>query len=675
MKTVALVQARMGSTRLPNKVMKVVGEIPMIELLLSRLARATEVDQIVVATSVDKRNQPLVEHVRKLGYACEQGSENDVLDRFVQAAKTHQADIVVRITGDCPLVSPELVDEVVRRFKTESVDYFSNVDPPTYPDGLDIEVFTFKALEQANRETKKQFDREHVTPYLRESKKYKTAAMQYNQDLSKMRWTVDEPADFAVVEKIFKHFHPKTDFTWEEVLDLHHQQPGIFNANQHLTRNEGAIMGTGQKLWKRAKQIIPGGNMLLSKRAEMFLPDLWPAYFSKAKGCKVWDLDGNEYIDMSIMGIGTNTLGYGHPEVDDAVRKTIDNGNMSTLNCPEEVYLAEKLVELHPWADMVRLARSGGEANAMAIRIARAATGKDKVAICGYHGWHDWYLSANLGDDKNLAGHLLPGLEPNGVPQCLRGTVFPFNYNNFAELEALVTTQDIGVIKMEVVRNHGPQDNFLHRVRQLATERGIVLIFDECTSGFRQTFGGLHKQYGVEPDMAMFGKALGNGYGITATIGRREIMEAAQTTFISSTFWTERIGPTAALKTLEVMERVKSWEQITQIGLDITTKWKRLAEKHGLSITTSGLPALTSFSFNSPNALAYKTLITQEMLAKGYLAGTSVYVCTEHTPEVVANFFETLDPLFALIKECEEGRDVMSLLKRPVCHGGFKRLN
>lgn len=675
MKVLALVQARMGSTRLPNKVMKPIGGTPMIELLLARLSRAKEVSQIVVATSVDERNQPLIEHVQKLGYVCEQGSENDVLDRFVQASRAHQADVVVRITGDCPLVDPALVDEAIRSFMAAGVDYLSNTTPPTYPDGLDIEVCTFKALERASQETNKPFDREHVTPYLREHGRFHTAAMQYSQDFSAMRWTVDEPTDFAVIEKVFQHFHPRTDFTWGDVLDLQRHQPDIFNINRHLSRNEGATMGTGQKLWKRAKQVIPGGNMLLSKRAEMFLPDQWPAYFSKAKGCKVWDLDGKEYIDMSIMGIGTNILGYGHQEVDDAVRKTVDAGNMSTFNCPEEVYLAEKLIELHPWAHMVRFARSGGEANAIAIRIARAATGKDKVAICGYHGWHDWYLSANLGDDKNLAGHLLPGLAPNGVPQSLRGTVFPFNYNNFTELEALVNAHDIGVIKMEVVRNHGPQDNFLHKVRQLATERGIVLIFDECTSGFRETFGGLHKKYGVEPDMAMFGKALGNGYAITATIGKREIMEAAQTTFISSTFWTERIGPTAALKTLEVMERVNSWEQITRTGLDITAQWKSLADRHGLSIITSGLPALTGFAFNSPNALAYKTLITQEMLAKGYLAGTSVYVCTEHTADVVANFFVALEPVFSLVKECEDGRDVMSLLRGPVCHGGFKRLN
>ena len=675
MKILAIVQARMGSIRLPNKVMKPINGVPMIELLLNRLSSSKEIDQIIVATSIDECNIPLVTHVRNLGYACEQGSENDVLHRYIQAAKVYHADVIVRITGDCPLVDPALVDEVIRGFKAINVDYFSNVDPPTYPDGLDIEVFTFKALEKANQETTIPLDREHVTPYLRKPGKYKTEVLKHNEDLSALRWTVDEASDFKVIEKVFEYFHPRINFTWGDVLMLQKQHPEIFNVNQHLARNEGAKIGSGQKLWKRAKQVIPGGNMLLSKRAEMFLPDQWPAYYSKAKGCKVWDLDSKEYIDMSIMGIGTNILGYGHPEVDKAVQQTVAAGNMSTLNCPEEVYLAEKLVELHPWADMVRLARSGGEANAIAIRIARAASGKDKVAICGYHGWHDWYLSANLGDDAGLDGHLLPGLQPNGVPRSLKGTVFPFNYNNYAELEDLVNAQDIGVIKMEVVRNMGPEDNFLQKVRKLATDRGIVLIFDECTSGFRETFGGLHKKYGVEPDMAMFGKALGNGYAITAIIGKREVMEAAQTSFISSTFWTERIGPTAALKTLEIMGRIKSWETITQTGLNIRQGWQKLADKHGLIISHWGLPALTGFTIQSENSLAYKTLITQEMLAKGYLAGNSVYVCMEHTNEIVQDYFDTLEPIFTLIKQCEEGRDVKSFLKSPVCHSGFKRLN
>ncbi len=675
MKVVAIVQARMGATRLPNKLMKLIGGVPMIELLLSRLSLATEVNQIIVATSVDGRNQPLVDQARRLGFECIQGSENDVLDRYLQAAKAAKADVVIRITGDCPLVDPALVDEAIRQFKAAGVDYLSNTSPPSYPDGLDIEVFTYAALERAATETDKAYDREHVTPYLRTAGQFRQATMQNEEDLSALRWTVDEPADFAVISNIFAHFTPEIHFTWRQVLELQRSQPELFAANQQLLRNEGATMGTGQKLWKRAKRVIPGGNMLLSKRAEMFLPEQWPAYFSKAKGCKVWDLDGSEYIDMSIMGIGTNILGYGHPEVDAAVQQTVVAGNMSTFNCPEEVYLAEKLIELHPWADMARFARAGGEANAIAIRIARAATGKDKVAICGYHGWHDWYLSANLGDDKSLDGHLLPGLEPNGVPRNLRGTVFPFNYNRYDELETLVNAHDIGVIKMEVVRNQGPEDNFLHKVRQLATDRGIVLIFDECTSGFRETFGGLHKKYGVEPDMAMFGKALGNGYAITATIGRREIMEAAQSTFISSTFWTERIGPTAALKTLEVMERLQSWDTITRIGLAIRQRWQQLADQHGLKIDHWGLPALTGFTIQSPNALAYKTLITQEMLANGYLAGNSVYVCIEHTPEIIDAYFDALDPVFGLIKECEEGRDVTTLLKGPLCHTGFKRLN
>lgn len=375
--------------------------------------------------------------------------------------------------------------------------------------------------------------------------------------------------------------------------------------------------------------------MLLSKRAEMFLPEKWPAYFSKSKDCRVWDLDGREFIDMSIMGIGTNTLGYGHPEVDAAVREVIDKGNMSTLNCPEEVHLAERLIELHPWAEMARFARSGGEANAIAIRIARAASGRDKVAVCGYHGWHDWYLSANLADDKNLDGHLLPGLEPNGVPRNLKGTVFPFAYNRIDELENLVCNHDIGVIKMEVSRNKGPEDGFLQKVRELATRKKMVLVFDECTSGFRQTFGGLHKLYGVEPDMAMFGKALGNGYAITATIGRREVMEAAQSTFISSTFWTERIGPAAALKTLEVMERERSWEKITQIGEAIRAGWSALAGKYGLEIEHFGLPSLAGFSFKRLKRLEYKTLVTQEMLKKAI----SPQMPFMHAPPTRQKFF------------------------------------
>lgn len=676
-KIVAIVQARMGSSRLPGKVLERVGKMSVIELLLSRLVESKLITKVVVAVPDDGQNQVLFDHVEQLGFSCEKGSETNVLERFHQTAKKHEADAIVRITGDCPLVDSGLVDEVIEGFLTSGTDYFSNVNPPTFPDGLDVEVFSWNTLKETYLKADSLHDQEHVTPFIRESGLFNIGGLTSDEDLSYMRWTLDEAEDLELIRRIFSYFSPDIKFSWKSVLNYQLSNPQVFEVNKKFSRNEGATMGSGQKLYKRAKSVIPGGNMLLSKRPEMFLPDHWPSYFSKSKGCRVWDLDGNEFIDMSVMGIGTNILGYGNDEVDEVVRKTINDGNMSTLNCPEEVYLAERLVEIHPWADMVKFARSGGEANAVAIRIARAAAGRSGVAICGYHGWHDWYLAANLNDEGNagLDGHLLPGLSPNGVPGDLRGTVFPFHYNNFEELKALVDDRNVGVIKMEVVRNTGPTDDFLQKVRQLATDRNIVLIFDECTSGFRETFGGIHKKYGVEPDMAMFGKAMGNGYAITAVVGRGEIMEAAQSTFISSTFWTERIGPTAALKTLDIMERERSWETITESGVTLRSGIQKLADKHGLSIESFGLSALTGYTFCGENSLVYKTLVTQEMLKKGYLAANSTYMSTAHTSEIVSGYLHELDPIFALIKECEDGRDVTELMQGDICHSGFSRLN
>jgi glutamate-1-semialdehyde aminotransferase len=435
-------------------------------------------------------------------------------------------------------------------------------------------------------------------------------------------------------------------------------------------------MGKGQEIYKKAKKIIPGGNMLLSKRPEMFLPDIWPAYFSKAKGYFVWDLDGNKYIDMSTMGVGTNSLGYCNSEIDNAVLGAIKKSNLSTLNCVEEVFLAEKMIEINQWADQVKFARTGGEANALAIRIARAASNKDNIAICGYHGWHDWYLSVNHTENDGLSDHLLPGLKPKGVPKKLKGTVFPFEYNDFEGLKRLVMTKNIGVIKMEVIRNFKPKNDFLNKVRELANLKNIVLIFDECTSGFRENFGGIHLKYGVEPDIAVFGKTLGNGYAITAIVGRRQVMELAQKTFISSTFWTERIGPTAALKTLEVMKRLKSWEKITFLGKKVQQGWIETAKKNDISITTNGIPALSTFSFNHEDALKYKTFLSQEFLKRGYLASTGFYASFSHNEKIINSYFNVLDEIFFKISEfVRDKKSVDESLDGKVAHNGFKRLN
>ncbi len=431
----------------------------------------------------------------------------------------------------------------------------------------------------------------------------------------------------------------------------------------------------GQKLYEHAKNIIPGGTMLLSKRPEMFLPNLWPSYFSKARGCMVTDIDGNEYLDFSIMGIGTNSLGYGNPEVDNAVKEVISRGNMSTLNCPEEVYLADKLLEINPWADCVKFLRAGGEANALSIRIARAFTGKDSIAICGYHGWHDWYISVNHNSSQGLDNHLLPGLKPLGVPKVLKNTVHPFNYNNFNQLQKICDKTDIGVIKMEVVRNTGPENNFLERVRDLATKKGIVLIFDECTSGFRETYGGIHKKYNVEPDMAMFGKTMGNGYAITAVVGRRNVMSSSETTFMSSTFWTERIGPTAALKTLEVMQKIKSWEIITKIGKKVRQEWSNIARSNNIDIKIDGIPSLSTYKFKDNN-LVLQTYVTQEMLKKGFLASDRFYASISHDDKSINLYLEALNEVFSKINTIIKNEiDIRTLLDGPTRHSGFKRLN
>ena len=674
MKIVAIVQARMGSTRLPGKVMKKIAGMPAIELLLKRLNHSELIDEICVATSHNVENDELCQFVEKLGYRVVRGSESDVLQRFLDAANATTADVIVRITGDCPVVDPELVDRVIGLFLNSNVDYVSNIDPPTFPDGLDVEVFTKRVLMEAEQHAKSQFDREHVTPFARNGG-YSKLNLSNIRDTSDLRLTLDEQDDLSVLRKVFENFSPNIYFSMTQIENYLRENMHLTKLNSAYKRNEGSEMGSGQKIWQRAKKVIPGGNMLLSKRTEMHLPNNWPSYFSKTSGCSVWDLDGNHYYDYHLMGVGTNLLGYSHPDVDTAVMQVIKDGNMSTLNAPEEVFLAEKLVELDPWAGMVRFARSGGEANAIAIRIARAASGRDGVAVCGYHGWHDWYLSANLSDDDKLADHLLPGLSTAGVPKSLKGNVHPFNYNDFATLAQLVSENDIGVIKMEVFRNIEPSDFFLHRVRKLATDNNIVLIFDECTSGFRECYGGLHKKYEVYPDIAVYGKTLGNGYAVSAVVGREEIMQSAQATFISSTFWTERIGSVAALKVLEVMEIERPWETAMAVGSKVQSIWTETAKAHGLKISVSGLPALSSYSFISDNALAYKTLVTQEFIKRGYLAGTTFYASNAHDVRKFDEYASILNDVYKLIADCENGRSIEKLLDGPICHAGFKRLN
>ena len=435
-------------------------------------------------------------------------------------------------------------------------------------------------------------------------------------------------------------------------------------------------MGKSQNLYKKAKKIIPGGTQLLSKRPEMFLPNLWPSYYNKSKGCEVWDLDGKHYYDIGIMGIGTCVLGYANDAVNDAVKNSIDNGSMSTLNAPEEVELAEKMLEIHTWAGHVRFAKTGGEAVTIALRIARAHTQKTKIAFCGYHGWHDWYLSANLNDDDGLGSQLLPGLSTDGIPKELKNTAFPFNYGNYEKFDEIIGNfgDELGVVIMEVQRYKSLDIDFLKHIRKITTDLGIVLIFDEISSGFRVNIGGMHLLHGVNPDMAVFGKALGNGFPISAILGTATVMSSAQGTFISSSYWTERTGYVAALKTLEFYKEKNVIEAISKTGMFIRKGLTDIFDKTKLNISVlGGLDSVVAMDIQEENPLLLKTIFIQEMLDRGFLASNLIYVSFAHTQDVIDKYLENALEVFQLIANNKDNLD--SLLKSEISHNGFQRLN
>ena len=675
-KIIVIVQSRTTSTRFPNKVLSKIGKNTVTQLVFKRLKKSKLINDIVFTIPSNFRNNKLFQHLKKLDVNIFRGSENNVLDRYFRTATKFKASIIVRITGDCPLVDPELIDKMIHLFHKKKMDYLYTL-PKSFPDGFDVEIFSIQTLRKIKKKAKNKYDLEHVTSYIRKNPYYfKIESLKYFKDFGFIKVSLDKKNDLSKIRRVFKSFKSNIYFTIDDIFKTNKYKQ-LFR--EDLKNNINFLNKTkkGQELWKKAKKVIPGGNMLISKNPERYLPNYWPTYFKSAKGCKIKDYDGNTFLDISLMGVGTNVLGYGNSEVDAAVKSVIKNGNMSSLNCKEEILLAEKLVELHPEFDMVKFARTGGEANSVAIRIARAASGKDNVAICGYHGWHDWYLSANLNNNngKDLETHLIKGLEIKGVPKKLKKTSFPFEYGNYNKIEKIVKEKNIGVIKMEVCRNTKPDKKFLKFVRNLATKNKIVLIFDECTTGFRQSLGGLYKSTGVIPDIVIFGKALGNGYAITAIVGKKNIMESSQKSFISSTFWTERIGPTAALKTIEYMEKHKTWLKTASIGKKIQKKWHQIADLNKLKIKINGIPSLTNFVFESENNQSYKTLITQEMFKNNILASNSVYCSIKHDDNTLKKYFETLNKIFKLIKNCEEGFDIKKYLQTKVSIKEFKRFN
>lgn len=435
-------------------------------------------------------------------------------------------------------------------------------------------------------------------------------------------------------------------------------------------------MDNCKQLQAKAARLIPGMTQLLSKRPDKFCKGVWPTYYTEAHGVEVTDADGNRYLDFSVGGIGATVLGYADEDVNRAVIDAIQRGSACSLNPVEEVTLAEKLIQLHPWADMARFARGGGEAMSIAVRIARVATGKDKILFCGYHGWCDWYLAANLGKKGALDDQWIAGLNPNGVPKGLTGTTIPFHYNDVVDLQRALNEagDDLAAIVMEPIRNYEPHQDFIDAVHTAAHTRHIPLIMDEITAAFRICNGGAHLKLGFFPDMAVFSKALGQGFCSSAVIGKKWVMESAQDAFITSTAWTERIGSVAALAMIEKFVRVNAAPHMMHIAALVQKVWEEKAKKHDLKIHVGGFNPLLHFNFAEDHAIRI-AYFTQEMLKKGFLACGSFYAMYAHTEQQVGQYAQAVDEVFCQLAQLVRKGKVADKLEGLPVQPGFARIN
>jgi glutamate-1-semialdehyde 2,1-aminomutase/spore coat polysaccharide biosynthesis protein SpsF len=638
---VAIIQARMGSSRLPGKSLAEIENRPMLWHVIQRSKRARLVNRVVVATSTAPADDVIEKMCRENDVTCYRGSENDVLDRFYHAARAEKAAQVVRITADCPLIDPEVIDRVVRRFQRGDLDYASNAMVRTYPDGLDTEICSFLALERAWHEATKASEREHVTPYLR-SEKFRTANVE-NDSVSiyqHYRWTVDEAADLEFIRAVYKAFRGKESFLMKDVLELIEKNPGLEKMNSDIVSNIGYYKSLFEdaraaaaprrsieksKAWlERARKVIPGAAQTFSKGANQHVRGVAPVFLAKGKGCRVWDVDGNEYIDY-IQGLLPNILGYAHDEINAAAAAQLGQGHSFSLPHPVEVELAERLTRLIPCAEMVRFGKNGSDATAGAVRAARGFTGRERIACCGYHGWQDWYIGSTT---RNT-----------GVPQGVRALTHPFVYNNLGSLQKLLDEHkgEFAAVIMEPANFTPPAAGFLESVRELAHEHGALLIFDEICSGFHFGLGGAQKMFGVTPDLACFGKAMGNGFPISCVVGRADVMRVFEEIFFSFTFGGEVASMAAVMKVLDILEGTDALTRINVNGRLLQEGLNALAQRAGLQdrIQCVGYPfwsLIKLLDADGKDSFLLRSLFTQECVKRGVLLLATHNMTAAHDP-------------------------------------------
>jgi len=649
----------MRSTRLPGKVLADICGQPMLAHVITRVLRAKLVNEVLVVTSDEATDKSVFDFCANRKVACFRGSESDVLDRFYQAVKTSPPDAIVRITADCPLIDAKIIDKVIDAYVEGHADYASNTLKPGCPDGLDIEVFSFSSLQVAWREAAKASEREHVTPYIRGSGKFRVLGVESGLcgAASGERWTVDEPEDLEFVRAVYEAFAGRTDFDACAVLDLLNRQPQIRQRQGKAMMNEGyykslyeqAVAGAapprpiGQsQIWfARSQKVIPGCAQTFSKGFTQHIQGVSPIFLKRGKGCRVWDVDGNEYIDY-IQGLLPNILGYANDEVNAAAAAQYAEGHSFSLPHPIEVELAERLTRLIPCAEMVRFGKNGSDATSGAVRAARAFTGRDRVACCGYHGWQDWFIGSTT---RN-----------KGVPGAVCALTHSFPYNDLAGLEKTLSKHagEFAAVIMEPVNFVEPAAGYLEGVKELAKRHGALLIFDEICTGFRFGLGGAQKRYGVTPDLACFGKAMGNGFPVACVLGRADVMREFEEIFFSFTLGGEVASLAAAMKVIDLLEKTDALADMQFNGRCLQDGFNALAGRAGLTdrFACVGQPVWSLLKFRESggkDGLLERSLFQQETVKRGVLVMTTHNMSATHdrtsieqTLDIYAAVFKTL---------------------------------
>jgi glutamate-1-semialdehyde 2,1-aminomutase/spore coat polysaccharide biosynthesis protein SpsF len=671
----------MGSSRLPGKTMMDVAGVPLLDRLLRQLRGAATLDTIVVATSVDPADDVIEKFCTDKGFAVVRGSEQDVLSRYVLAAEAANADVVVRFTADCPLHSPDTVDEVVRAFLAKDVDYACNTNPYTRPDGQDVEVFTRAALVRASTEANSGPDREHVTPWIRRSADVtRLDVLHKPPHAPSLRWSVDHPDDLEFVRVVWSCLDRRGSgpFNFEEIMSAVKesgatQGKAIINEGFYLSLLKAASAEAAPPLsldksfaWlERSERVIPGAAQTYSKSWRHHIRGVTPIFLDRGKGAIVTDVDGNEYVDL-IQGLLPNILGYAHDEVDDAAHDRARYGHSFSLAHPIEVELAERLCRLIPCAEMVRFGKNGSDATAGAVRVARAFTGREHVAVCGYHGWQDWYI----GTTSRSAG----------VPKAVKELAHPFPYNDPDGLDSLLNSVpgQFAAVIMEPVNFKWPSPGYLEKVKEITHRHGALLIFDEICSGFHFGLGGAQQIFGVKPDLATFGKAMGNGWPISCIVGRRDVMKTFEDAFVSFTFAGDVAAMAAAMKVLDILESGEAYARMTAAGTKLSDGARVMAAAVGLkdSFRLAGHPHWSLFSFVDDKGAddpVTRALWVQEVTRRSVLILTTFNICAALDESSVTTVLSAFAHAFKRVAEARSrGVDPESWLDGPIPVPAFR---